>query len=719
MKQLGPAPAKDAAPESATIAAERARLDSAHGNVDAALKQARLLSSRVDQLSATIADKRRSAYAQQLLEQSPSALSPFFWGETAAAVPDEANSVVLQIRNWWDMVAANGGWLKLATALLLGCLLSAAVLFMVRWWARRSRTWRHETRLTKAIAALNVFAQLAVAAPLSVFVLLLTVESFGLRDQGWDDFSRAIGIAFLVASFGRGIAVGLFAPEEPDRRLLNIDDKTARLLGSHLIWASVWFGVMMFLLLTHRAVDAPHVLAVATRILLAAGIGGILLTLLLGSSRTVLDADETPGNLWLRTAAWLIVIGIGVSLLLGYAGLAVFIAQRTMVTIAVCASLYMVFVAADALFTEAMVGKTPRGRALAANLGIKTRQIGLIGTVLSGVTFVVVVLVGMVLIAGPWGGNAADLIDSIRSVAFGIRFGGINISLGAVLSALILLLLVLFATRLVQRWLETRLLPNTELEESLRQSITTICGYIGVIAALVVMLSQIGIDPQKIALVAGALSVGIGFGLQSIVSNFVSGLILLAERPIRVGDLISVKGDDGRVTRISVRATEIETPDRASVIVPNSDLITGVVKNKTRADTTTRNIIKIGVAYDSNPEQVRDILLACANDHPRVLQTPAPLVILSNFGDSALEFELYIVLVDFGAILTGPSEIRFEILKRLAAANIEIPFPQRELRWHEDPAAAKGAKTKAASKSVRATKTGKTGTGKTGLKRKR
>src|SRR5205085_7878480 len=151
-------------------------------------------------------------------------------------------------------------------------------------------------------------------------------------------------------------------------------------------------------------------------------------------------------------------------------------------------------------------------------------------------------------------------------------------------------------------------------------SVSTIIGYLGVIAALTFALAELGIDVQKIALIAGALSVGIGFGLQSIVSNFVSGLILLAERPIRVGDSIVVKGEEGYVRRISVRATEIETFERASVIIPNSELITGVVKNWTHTNTLSRLNIKLAIPYDCDPDTVMEILTTCVVEHPSVLK---------------------------------------------------------------------------------------------------
>jgi small-conductance mechanosensitive channel len=219
-------------------------------------------------------------------------------------------------------------------------------------------------------------------------------------------------------------------------------------------------------------------------------------------------------------------------------------------------------------------------------------------------------------------------------------------------------------------------MPHTAFEPSLQLSIVTILGYVGFIAALIVALSEIGIDPQKIALVAGALSVGIGFGLQSIVSNFVSGLILLAERPIRIGDQIVVKGEEGFVRRISVRATEIETFDKASVIIPNSELITGVVKNWTHANMLGRINIRVNVAYDSDPERAIEILKGCVADHPGVLKQPAPAVLLAEFGSTALTFDIFCIvqnLADRGGI---KSDIQIAILKRVRAAAIELSPPQ-------------------------------------------
>ena len=251
-----------------------------------------------------------------------------------------------------------------------------------------------------------------------------------------------------------------------------------------------------------------------------------------------------------------------------------------------------------------------------------------------------------------------------------------RISFGAVFGAIALFLVIVVLTRLMQRWLEAEVMPHTAIEPSLQLSIVTIIGYVGFIIAIVLALGEIGIDPQKIALVAGALSVGIGFGLQSIVSNFVSGLILLAERPIRVGDQIVVKGDEGFVRRISVRATEIETFDKASVIIPNSELITGVVKNWTHLNTLGRLNIKVAVSYDCDADKVMEILNACVGGASGVLKQPPPAVLLTEFGASALTFEIFCIVPNLGDRGRIKSEIHVAILREFRAAGIDMSPPQ-------------------------------------------
>ena len=231
-------------------------------------------------------------------------------------------------------------------------------------------------------------------------------------------------------------------------------------------------------------------------------------------------------------------------------------------------------------------------------------------------------MVAVLVLVGYSGLFAEDIFSVFQISVWSFAIGGISLSPTNLLAALAILLIGMLAIRGGQRWLETQFLPRTGLDAGLPNSIAALSGYMALVALLALALGALGIDLQKIALIAGALSVGIGFGLQSVVSNFVCGLILLAERPIRVGDWVVVKNEEGWVRRISVRATEIETFDRASVIIPNQDFITGVVKNWTHGNTMGRVVVKVRVAYDSDAEKVREILLACGEQHPQVLRRP-------------------------------------------------------------------------------------------------
>ena len=234
-------------------------------------------------------------------------------------------------------------------------------------------------------------------------------------------------------------------------------------------------------------------------------------------------------------------------------------------------------------------------------------------------------------------------------------------------------------TALIQSVLQRSVLPNTRLNLGAQKALITGVGYIGVILAGIAAVAMTNFDFTNIAIVAGALSVGIGFGLQTVVSNFVSGIILLVERPINVGDWIEVGGVSGTVRNVSVRATQIETFNRARVVVPNTDLIGGQVTNLTLENRRGRVILPIGVAYGTDTRQVEQILLEIANAHPSVMKEPSPSAVFMNFGADALEFELRVILYDVDFLLSTRSELNFAIADRFESEGISIPFPQRDI----------------------------------------
>jgi small-conductance mechanosensitive channel len=250
---------------------------------------------------------------------------------------------------------------------------------------------------------------------------------------------------------------------------------------------------------------------------------------------------------------------------------------------------------------------------------------------------------------------------------------------------------ILIVTGWIKRAIQRRYIQRSQMDRGARDALIKITGYVGFTVALLVGLNFTGVSFAGLAVVGAALGVGIGFGLQNIVNNFVSGLILLFERPIKSGDFVTVGGVEGTVKQISIRSTEIETLDRQNVIVPNSELVSQQVTNWVLHDPHGRLQIIVGVAYGSDVEKVHDVLLEVAQNHPQVLtdgiSSPRPKVLFREFGDSALIFELRIWIRQIRRRFDVSSEINFGIERAFRAAGIEIPFPQRDLHvrsWAPD-----------------------------------
>ena len=666
LKELGPAPAKDAPSESAEIAGQRKELTDEFNDIDGELKQARVLTVKTDQLGDRVAQKRHALYANELFARSASILDPSFWTEVYRALSIELRSIEALVDAWSEH-HTRPRW---AGAALIIVVIIAIVIVLTRWWLPRLIGEPSNTRSAKAWAALWVFIWFAIRTPLAGFAALLALTTFGLLTVRLEQIAQGVVAGMAAAAFGHGVARGLLAPEHPHRRLVQEDDETALCFYNHLLWASRALGALIVLQVIHKTLFAPLVITVATNALFAATTAAFLVHLVLRLGTIKKNRGEAlVAASWAHPLGLLMAVLIGIALVAGYAGVAAFISLRVIVAAAVFGALFLLLVITQTLFAS-INEQTPKGQMLAESLGIDPRTLGLSGALLSALIRVILIATSFLLIIGPWEVSTADLFDTVRNIPFGFKIGEIRVSFQAILAAILVLVLLLVLMRIIQRWLERELLPRTGLEPSLQLSIVTIFGYVGAITAIALALSGLGFDLQKIALIAGALSVGIGFGLQSIVSNFVSGLILLTERPIRVGDSIVVKGEEGWVRRVRVRATEIETFDRASVIIPNSEFITGVVKNWTRANRLGRIVVKVGVSYETDPDRVRDILTDIANAHPQIVQTPPPAAYLVAFGETQLEFELRCVVAEVEKGLSVRSELHYAIIQKFREAGI-------------------------------------------------
>ena len=259
-------------------------------------------------------------------------------------------------------------------------------------------------------------------------------------------------------------------------------------------------------------------------------------------------------------------------------------------------------------------------------------------------------------------------------------FGADTVTIGGILLLVFLFASVIIVERILQRLLIRRFLSKTRLQPSLQYGLSRIFGYTLIAIGFYVAFQAVGFDLSSLAIVAASVGVGVGFGLQNIINNFVSGIIILAERPISIGDRIEVAGVAGRVTKIQLRSTTVVTNDNITMIVPNADFISNTVTNWSHGDPKVRIRVPVGVAYGSDLKLLQRLLLEAAAEHPKALRDPSPVVLFNEFGDNSLNFELGVWTQEMTAApIHFTSEMNFIIEQKLRENDIEIPFPQRDL----------------------------------------
>jgi small-conductance mechanosensitive channel len=683
IEKLGPSPGKDQV-ESPAIASERARLTGEAAAIDGAIKATELTWLRARQLIERITELRHVLFTRNLFARLPSPLLPGLWRDVMHDAPIVAGRLSILADDWWlwgrqkitELV------ILLATASLLYWLLRRAASRLTERTARDGQTRPPFIKRAQWVAW--VFPVRSLPGVMWALLIYGGIDALDLAFPPWNSVGTGILKAILLFTVMATLIATVLAPPEPAWRLVPLADASAyricRLLQITVAITAIDYGLNEF----GHALFVPLAISVvqsfAVSITLAILVIGLLQTPLTTKTAAAASPAISPHQpLWLKLPLWGIAILIIAASLTGYIAFAHLIAYQLVATGLVILIGGLVYLAIRSLTREPADAVDPLGAVLATRFGIDQPRRHLLAWLTELVLTLLLVICVAPLLLLQWGYSGVDIRDWFKALLFGIEIGQFKISLARILFGIVLFTALLFATRIIQRWLREQVLAHSRMDAGIAHSIDTAIGYAGIAIAALVAISYAGFDITNLAIVAGALSVGIGFGLQSIVNNFVSGLILLIERPVKVGDWIVIGNEQGNVRRISVRATEIETFDGASLIVPNSELITGRVLNWTHRNLMGRAIVKVGVGYAADPNKVITILRKCADDHPFVLKVPEPKAAFDGFGASSLEFSLRFIMSDINRSIDVQSEIRIAILNAFRAEGIEIPYPQQDV----------------------------------------
>ena len=678
LDQLGPKPADKAPAEAPAVTQERADAQAQFDATGGLLKRANLLLVKAQQDDHFLSVRQRTAFTNNLFQRETSIASPPLWLTVFTETPRNLGQVSATFDSWANGFNANLTGPKLFVfwgSVLLIVLLYLPLTRLARRVLHRERKVDKPSAWQKILVACWVSFSVSALLVGLMYCVIYAFSFFAVADSWLLPLFAAMQGGVVRVALAAGLARGILAPDQPKWRLVNLDNKTCDKLIRIVVGVAAIVSGTRIMEALNEVIGASLPFSVATR-----GVGALLVAAAMAVALVNLGDDpqaDTSGATqsatrrdWyglVRGVAWTLILMIAVSVLIGYVAFGSFLVEQ----IVLVGATGSVFFLASALVDEGCaVGLEPGalfGRTLIYTVGLRREGLEQLSILLAGALRLILIAVAVLVVMVPWGLQSTDIPGNLYAIFFGFKVGDFTVSLAGIAFALISFIVVVAGTRGIQGWLENQYLPHTRLDSGLQNSIKTSLGYIGFVLALAVAAANLGVDFQKLAIVAGALSVGIGFGLQSIVNNFVSGLILLWERAVRVGDWIVVGADQGYVRRINVRSTEIETFDRASVIIPNSNLVSGIVKNLMRTDRVGRLMIELTVDGTADPDKVREVLIDIARDNESILALPSPQVRFINLTASAMTFDLYCFVADVEAMVRTKSDLYFEIHKQFKA----------------------------------------------------
>tara|TARA_B110000093_G_scaffold118921_1_gene127350 strand:- start:821 stop:3118 length:2298 start_codon:yes stop_codon:yes gene_type:complete len=676
---LGPVP--ESGIEPATIASQRSEITQQLTTLQAPVQVAEAAYSRADGLIGEIDTIIRVRQADRLLSLGPSPVNPGNWGVALTDLSNAVTGLTAERRLFSDATALKT--LRETAPVILLLLGLAAVLLTRgrRWVVALDRYLRTFGRNGSEVWGF-VLSLFGVIVPfLGVVALSFALVATGMLGLRGEELVSSLPVWAALLFGARWLADWLFPSEDEDPLIpISVERRSTARADIYMLSFVVVLRSILDTLLTFGAISDVTEPVLNFPLTVLAGVFLFRIGQVLRSASQVVVDDD--GERKVTTFS-------RIMRLIGLAAVILAVVGPLMAAIGFGQ-------AGDALVEPAVLSLSVLGTVIVLQRFLADVYGWITGQGVAAREALVPVLVGFIILlsATPvlaliWGARIADLTELWSAFSKGFAVGDSRVSPSDFITFVVIFVGGYMITRLLQGALRNNVLPKTQIDKGGQNAIVSGIGYVGIFVAALMAITGAGIDLSSLAIVAGALSVGIGFGLQNIVSNFVSGIILLIERPISEGDWIEVGGQHGYVRAISVRSTRIETFDRTDVIVPNADLVSGTVTNYTRGNTIGRLIMNVGVAYGTDTKKVEGILREIAKAQPMVLANPAPFILFSGFGADSLDFEIRMILRDVNWSLTVKNDVNHQILARFVEEGIEMPFAQRDI-WIKNPEALVG-----------------------------
>lgn len=681
LEQLGAAPSGDQGAEPQIITEERKRLTAEKAEINAIIGETEETSLTVNRMSAEISDARRELFAKTLSQRVD--LNAALGSEVVSAANDQVISLGRIVNSWWRFVVT----FKLNSFLAAAFFAFIAAL-VIQIGARRilgtlydrDPTNEDPSYLSRLLVAFwsTVIPSAAVSAFLATTYFFLNYFNVLRTDIGTilESLFIVLGIVFFIHRLG----FACISPDMPQWRLLPVAARPGRILAWLITATALTSGLDSFANTVSRILSSPLPLTMAKSMIAAVMVG--ILILAIAFLKPIERDEDGAVRPWPRAfKVFLVLLGLMpiLAAVFGYIGLARFISQQIVVTGAFLVTMYLGFLTGRAITEEQAFASSKLGKVMRDRFHFDDGTLDQLGLAAGILITLVVALIGIPLVLMQFGFQWAELKTLFYSLMTGFQLGNISISLMGLLTGILLFVLVYLVTRWFQNWLDNSVMARGRVDSGVRNSIRTVVGYVGLCIAALVGISAAGFNLSNLALIAGGLSLGIGFGLQNIVQNFVSGLILLAERPFKAGDWVEAGPVSGIVKKISVRATEVETFQKQSIIVPNSTLINGNVGNWTHRNKLGRIDINVKAAYTEEPRRVHELLYEIVRGHPSILKNPEPFVAFQSMDDSTLVFDVYAHVADITSTGGIKNELRFQIVERFHAEGLHLASSSTDL----------------------------------------